>query len=67
MFTKHGRFLIEGQVWQANDPRRLDAIRLLKVGARKVVARHLISNRVTILKSSAFTVGPKGWSLLACV
>lgn len=71
--TKHGRIVVPGQIWQANDPTVLDAIEI--VGITKVMGRlRIIVSRITpgrpssgkhvTFKPSAFARGIRGWSLL---
>lgn len=73
LFTKHGRIVVPGQLWQANDLRELDAIEI--IGISKVMGRtRVVVNRITpgrpssgkhfTLKPSAFVRGSRGWSLL---
>lgn len=61
----HGRTVRVGQVWRANDPRRLKAVRVLGIDDEHhvVVALNLRTFHVTEIALTSFTVGSRGWSL----
>lgn len=64
--ASHGRFIKVGQLWQSNDPRKLKAIRIVRVyqGHGCVDVKHLDTGNVTSISVKAFTIGQRGWSLL---
>jgi membrane protein implicated in regulation of membrane protease activity len=61
----HGRIVREDQIWRANDPRRLKAVRVLAVsgpGGWALVV-NLVTGVISAIALKAFTIGSRGWSL----
>lgn len=65
VLAKHGRVVRIGQIWRANDTRRLRGVRVISidVARRRVAASDIVSQRAATIPLRNFTTGRDGWSL----
>lgn len=65
MLAKHGRVVRVGQIWRANDTRRLRGMRVCAISPLKqrVYGKDIVSGREVLVPLRNFTTGRDGWSL----